>query len=130
MPRLTKLTDVAQLREWRQQYRPIFSSAECLKHEPKVKDRLGTLQVNAYEEDEGSTELFNFSQLEDDAFTSSLHEENVNAKEVIITSRSHFLPLQKRGPLHRLNMAMHRKDWPQNPGRFSTSDPVKRYNYF
>ena len=77
MPRLKKFTDVAQMREWRQQYRPSFSSAECLKHEPKVKDRLGTLQVNAYEQDKGSTELFNFFQLEDDAFTSSLHEESV-----------------------------------------------------
>ena len=49
---------------------------KCLSAE-SAKERPGTLPVNAYGEENGSTELFNFSQHQDDALPSSLHEENV-----------------------------------------------------
>ena len=40
-----------------------------------TKDRSGTLPVNAYEEEIGPTEIFNFFQLQDNTLPSSLHEE-------------------------------------------------------
>ena len=70
--------------------------------------------MNAHEEETGPTEIFNFSQLQDNTLSSSLHEETSTSDnfEQETTSR----PLsQKRVILRLWQMATHQKE---NPVRF------------
>ena len=62
-----------------------------------TKDRPGTVPVNAYEEENSFTELFNFSQLQDDALPSSFQEENVRRQRSENHEQQTTLQLQKKG---------------------------------
>ena len=77
MPKLTKsklsAAATAELREWRQQYGQ--SVRQQTVRNMSTKDRPGTLPVNAYKEDVGSTELFDFSKFQSGNVTGSAYQE-------------------------------------------------------
>ena len=96
-----------------------------------TKDRSGTLPVNAYEEEIGPTEIFNFFNSK--IIPCHLH---YTKRQVLmrIVNRKPLPLLQKRVILHLWYKAAHQKYWPQNPVRFFVvrfeedvlaSDPVK-----
>lgn len=74
------------------------------------KDWPGTLPVNAYEEETGPTEIFNYSQLQGNTMLSQLHEERSTCENC---EQETTLAVVRKGDL-----ATHQKDWPQNPVRF------------
>ena len=84
MPKLTKnklsSAAIAELREWRQQYGQSVRQKSV--RNMSTKDRPGILPVNAYEEDIGSTELFDFSKLQSgsNVTESAYQEENTRIR--------------------------------------------------
>ena len=80
-----------------------------------TKDRSGTLPVNAYEEEIGPTEIFNFFNSK--IIPCHLH---YTKRQVLmrIVNRKPLPLLQKRVILHLWYKAAHQKYWAQNPVRF------------